>query len=293
METVLGIDIGGTKVLYGLYDASTLELLRSERVPTERERGFAAVVDDVIRHASAWKRPDTVACGIGVPGLVSQGNGSILRIPNIEGGDGFPLRDLLSERLGMKVAVGNDSQCFALGEARAGAGKGLRVVVGVTMGTGVGGGIVIDGKLYAGADGCAGEIGHTLLVPGLPPYETDEKRGETEQFLSGTAMRKRCAAAEKPDDLLAGEACAFLHPHVVLETAWLCTNLTHFLNPSIIVFGGSTGRALRPFLPAIGKELARWTLPGTPLPSLAIRMLDDAATRGAAMLALDASPTSN
>ncbi|MEK7217933.1 MAG: ROK family protein [Patescibacteria group bacterium] len=281
----IGIDVGGTKTAIASYDTAGWKLLKQKRFPTRKDEGFGTVLEDALSIADSWKTPDTVALGCGAPGLIRATDGSILRMPNIAGGDGFPLKKYLEKRFGIPVTVENDSNCFTLGEALGGAGKGCNVVVGITMGTGVGGGIVVEGKLFRGADGFAGEIGHMLLRPGNPPYETEDSRGEVEQFLSGTAMLKRCEAAKAAQDLLEGGTCAFLHTEIVLETAWLCTNVTHLINPSIIVFGGGTGRALKPYLTTIRDEMTRWIMQGTPLPQLAVAQLDDPATRGAAMLA--------
>src|SRR5690606_34007907 len=133
-----------------------------------------------------------------------------------------------------------------------------------------GGGIIIDGKIFRGANGFAGEIGHMLLKPGEPPYPTQDKRGEVEQFLSGTAMGKRCEAASHPGEYLEGEVCEFMRPDVFREVAWLVTNLTHLIDPSVIVFGGSAGHALKPHLSKVETELKKWMLPGTPIPALKI-----------------------
>ena len=122
------------------------------------------------------------------------------------------------------------------------------------------------------------------MVPGQPPYETDNSRGEVEQFLSGTAMGRRCKAAGKPEDYLEGEVCSFMRPNIFKEVAWFCTNLIHVLNPSIIIFGGSAGLALKPHIKEVENELQNWTLPNTPLPELSFAKLHNAATRGAAML---------
>ncbi|MFA6039077.1 MAG: ROK family protein [Candidatus Peribacteraceae bacterium] len=283
-KNVIGIDVGGTKSAIASYDPKGWQLLRKEQFPTRKEAGFAAVLEEVLSLADTWKTNGTVALGFGAPGLIRHQEGDILRTPNINGGEGFPLKSTLEKRYGIPVAVENDSNCFALGEALEGAGKGHSVVVGITMGTGVGGGIVVDGKLFRGANGFAGEAGHMLLLPGSPPYETNDRRGEVEQFLSGTAMLKRCKEAKSAAELLEGGTCAYLHPEIVLETAWLCATITHLINPSIIIFGGGTGRALRPFLIAIGEETTRWLMKDTPLPQLSIAALEDPSTRGAAML---------
>ena len=89
------------------------------------------------------------------------------------------------------------------------------------------------------------------------------------------------------EDYLEGEVCSFLQPQIFKEVAWMCVNLIHLLDPSIIVFGGSAGRALKPHIKDIEKELVHWLLPGTPLPKLSIASLTDAGTRGAALLVND------
>ena len=191
---------------------------------------------------------------------------------------------MLSEKFFGVVEVENDSRCFTLAEAVQGAGKDKRVVVGVTMGTGVGGGIVCEGKIFRGEHGFAGEIGHMLLRPGEPPYPTKDTRGEIEQFFSGTAMGKRCEAANKPEEYLEGQACSFLHPHLFREIAWMVTSLTYAVDPSIIVFGGSAGLALKPHLQDIRAELKNWLLPHTPMPELATATCKNPGTLGAALL---------
>lgn len=282
--TVIGIDVGGTKSVIGLFERRNMSALDLQEFPTDASRGFPVIFEDICSRVDALRAVSTAAVGMGVPGLVRHADGTIRRLPNIPGGEGFPLRDELARRLHLTAAVDNDSNCFTLAEAVRGGGANRSVVVGVTMGTGVGGGIVIDGKLFRGAEGFAGEIGHMLLQPGEPPFETKDIRGDVEQFLSGTALRKRCAEARNATDVLEGDACVFLRPELVSETAQLCASVTHMLNPSVIIFGGTVGRALRSFLPAIEGELTRWVIPGTPLPSLAVASLDHPAAIGAAML---------
>lgn len=283
-RNVVGFDLGGTKSAVARYRIGTWECEAHQRLPTHAERGFVHVLEDALALIEKMRTPGTQSLGFGVPGLVEQPAGTLLRAPNIPGSERIPLKRTLEERLHLPVAVDNDANCFALAEAKAGAGRGARVVIGVTLGTGVGGGIVIDGKLERGSHGYAAEIGHMLLRPGDPPFKTPDRRGDAEQFLSGTALGKRCAAAKRPQDYLEGEVCAFLRPEVFREVAWLCTNLTHLLDPDVIVFGGSTGRALTPHLAEIERELMKWLLPGTPLPRLAVAKLKDAATLGAALL---------
>lgn len=286
MTSVIGIDLGGTKTAVARYRLreGSLILDDAQRLPTHADRGVRHVLDTIVQIVGKMRKEDTTGVGIGVPGLVQQPEGIVLTLPNIPGEKNLHLKEELGHRLGLPVAIENDANCFAFAEAMEGAGKGRRVVVGITLGTGVGGGIVIDGKIFEGAHGYAGEIGHMLLKPGEPPYETEDRRGDIEQFLSGTALGKRCTEAKKPEDYLEGETCGYLRPDIFREVAWMCVNLVHLLDPSIIIFGGSAGRALGNHLPEIHAALDQWILPGTPHPELAQSALDDAALRGAALL---------
>lgn len=276
-RSVIGADLGGTKLAIVRYDAETWEPQQSTVVPTEAERGFPAVFETLIEQIEAHRRPDTVGVGIGVPGLVHQPDGHLLNAPNLPGARDVPLKAMLEDRLRLPVALENDARSFTLAEALLGAGKGHRVVVGVTLGTGVGGGIVMDGGILHGENGYAGEIGHMLLQPGQAPFPVDERQGEVEQFLSGTAIRKRGASAEEPPATLAKEA------------AWLCLNLTYLLNPSVIVIGGGVAKAVTARLADVERELKALVLPGIPLPQLVAAQLSDAGAMGVALLALSAA----
>ncbi len=283
-DTIIGIDLGGTKSALRRYGRGDWTEEAAAQFPTNASAGFSAVMNEIIGHVQSLRTDTTQAVGIGIPGLVRQPEGRAVTVPNIPGGEGFDVKGYLSEKLGLPVFVDNDARCFTLAEALMGAGKGGNVVVGITFGTGVGGGIVIDGKIFHGADGFAGEIGHMLLMPGRPPFTTDDKRGDIEQFLSGSAMGKRCSEAKRPEDYLDGEVCSFLRPDVFREVAWMVTSLTHLLNPSVVVFGGSTGHALKPHLKEINDELVRWLLPHTPVPRITVAERKDAGTLGAALL---------
>jgi len=284
-SSILGIDLGGTKTALGLYDLASMERRAMQVFPTRAERGFDAVRQDLRQAIDALIAEDTVAVGMGVPGLIRAETSRIVTMPNIPGAEGADLRADIATHTGLPVTIDNDARCFAYAEALLGAGKGHRIVVGVTLGTGVGGGIVIEGKLFHGAHGFAGEIGHMLLMPGKPPYATQDARGDVEQFLSGTALTERTKGTGHPREVLEGEAGTNLRPAIFQELAWLITSLTHALDPSIIVFGGSVGRALKQHLPAIERELGTWLLKGCTPPLLACGELEDAALRGAALLA--------
>lgn len=292
MASVIGIDLGGTKLAVARYDSARWKKQDARVLPTAGKT-FPVIMEEMIALIREFRSDDTTAVGVGVPGLIDKSNGSIRAVPNIPGGNGIAFLQVLKKETGLSVAVENDSACFTLAEALQGAGKGKDVVVGITLGTGVGGGIVIGGKVFQGQHGCSAEFGHMLLTPGSSPAHGGAGRGEIEEYLSGTALQRRCPQAGKPEETLAGPACAHLHAAIVREIAWMCTSLIHCVDPGIIVFGGSAGRALLPHLGSIEQALKTWMLPGSPLPSLAIGSLEDAGTRGAALLATSSSSPSH
>ena len=283
MSSVLGIDLGGTKIAAARYTLSTFAVEELIKVDTEASEGMLHVLEKLQSVLRTLQTDDTTAVGIGVPGLVRT-NGTVQKMPNIPESENVDIAKELALHCSLPIYIENDANCFALAEALFGAGKNKPLVTAVTLGTGVGGGIIVDGKIFRGADGYAAEFGHMLLQPGVVPYQTQDVRGDVEQYVSGTAMGKRCKQADSPEEYLDGAVCEFMLTDIIREVAWLCTNITHMLNPSIIVLGGSAGRALTKHVPAIQTELAKWVLPGTPLPEISIAQLDDAATRGAAAL---------
>jgi len=167
---VLGIDIGGTNLVVGSVaeDGSALHALDSE--PTHAEAGQTDVLDRLItlaqrtieRTRQEVRGADIIGVGVGAPGPLDTKRGIVLLTPNL-GGVNLPLRQIIHERLGLPAALDNDANCAVLGEWWMGAARGTRNAIGITIGTGIGGGIIVDGKLYHGASDCAGEIGHTTI----------------------------------------------------------------------------------------------------------------------------------
>jgi glucokinase len=163
--TVVGVDLGGTKILARMVDPSTGRA--RGRVKTRTPAGPDAVLDavvDTVTRLEGWERAEAV--GIGVPGFVTR-DGVVDRCPNIAGWDQpVPVAERLGERLGKPVVAANDVNCAAVGEHRLGSGRGHTSLLVVFVGTGVGGGLIIDDRLVAGDRGKAAEIGHVTVAPG-------------------------------------------------------------------------------------------------------------------------------
>ncbi|HHV62067.1 MAG TPA: ROK family protein [Firmicutes bacterium] len=194
----VGIDLGGTKIAVGMVDEAG-HILSQARRPTGAEEGYRAVIGrmaDAIRAVaedSAVSLSEVSSIGVGVPGTPDFSDGTVIFAPNIGWRD-VPLGRLLREEFGLPVYVDYDTNAAALGEYMVGAGKGARVLLFVTVGTGVGAGIVFAGKLFRGATGIAGEIGHMVMDKDGPPC-TCGNIGCLQMFSKGPALADRAAQA--------------------------------------------------------------------------------------------------
>ncbi len=282
LPLAVGVDIGGTKVVAGLVDANGQVLATARRSTPGRdvlavEVTIAAVVDE-LAHAA----PDAPV-GVGAAGFVSADGGTVLFSPHLAWRR-EPLRQGLSERIGRKVLVDNDANGAAWAEWRFGAGRGETHLVCVTLGTGIGGGLVLHGRLERGRYGIAGEFGHMVLVPGGLRCECGN-RGCWEQYASGNALGREArelAAAGSPSvagilERAGGDPAAIVGSLVTDAArdgdpaavellaevgAWLgvgLANLAAALDPGTLVVGGGVCEAgdllLEPARQAFARQL--------------------------------------
>jgi fructokinase len=274
----LGVDIGGTKIALAVLDRGGRELLR-HRIPTPHT-GYAAareaLAEVILRTESEVKEPCTV--GIGMPGLVARDTGIVANAYNTPF-NGQPLKTDLEKILQKEVRFANDARCFALSEALDGAARGARVVFGAILGTGVGGGIVVDRGVLEGRHQIAGEWGHTPLPwmsaaehPG--PECNCGRRGCIEQFCSGPAKnRDRDAHGESRAMALFTDRLARAFSLVI-----------NFLDPDVIVVGGGMSKhdEIYSAVPPLLRKYVYHADPRTPI----VRAVhgDASGVRGAAML---------
>ncbi len=188
-----GIDLGGTKIEGAVVDPARPDhALCRLRVPTEAGRGYAHIVAQVVKlvkmleRESGTPRPATI--GVGTPGVIDPSSGR-LKNSNSTCLNGQSLRDDLAAALGVETRLANDANCFALAEAMFGAGRRRRVVVGLILGTGCGGGVVVDGKVLDGIHGIAGEWGHNPICGERTPCYCGRK-GCVETVISGPALER-------------------------------------------------------------------------------------------------------
>lgn len=191
-RTVLAADFGGTHLRAALVSETGEILTRVDHATPEEatpQSVIARVVDLLAEAAEAGSPRPSAAC-IATAGLINADEGKVILAPNIPGFRNLVLTTPVSDRLGVPAFIENDASAAALGEFRFGAGKGTRHLLHATLGTGIGGGIVIDGKLYRGAKGLAGEIGHIILNPAGPKCNCGS-RGCLEAMVSGVAFADR------------------------------------------------------------------------------------------------------
>jgi glucokinase len=200
----VGLDVGGTKI-NALRVARDGEILDRKSAPTPAE-DEAATLATMIDVARALLTDDVLAVGVGAAGLVDVADGVLRFAPNLAWRE-LPIATRMRDALGLPCQVDNDATVAAYGEYRFGAGRGFRDLLLVTVGTGIGGGIVSNGRLFRGANGFAAEIGHIVVEPGGPPCGCGNL-GCWEQVAAGRAIDRagREAARERPDSLLASLA---------------------------------------------------------------------------------------
>jgi glucokinase len=265
-QRVIGIDAGGTKLLGGVVDAGLVVHHRVHRriLGLDQAELVETIVDAVDEARAA--APDVEAVGFGIPALVRPETGSVM-VSNHLPLDGLPFRALMSERLDIQVAVDNDSNVAMLAEHRAGAARGADDAVMLTLGTGIGGGLLIGGKVYRGSVGAGAELGHIVVDPDGPECPGDcPGRGCLEAFASGDAIGRAGeeAARHSPEsglgkalalgrDITGGLVAELAHDgdepaiEVLAEAGrWLgvgIVTLVNALNPELVIVGGGAGQA--------------------------------------------------
>ena len=295
-DLVWGIDLGGTKIEgVVLPSRDSAEPLCRLRVPTGAEGGYAGVRDRICGLVEAMKAEAGEApraIGIGTPGVLDPETG-LIKNSNTTCLIGEPLRDDLERELGVDIAMANDANCFALAEAALGAGRGAETVFGVIMGTGVGGGVVVNGRVLYGCQGIAGEWGHNLLDPEGPDCYCG-RRGCVETFLSGPhlerfyeqAAGRRRSLADIVDLHRAGS-----DPHAAATVERLLAYfgralavVVNLLDPHVVVLGGGVSNVDLLYSEGPGR-LARWMFNDRCETRIARNQLGDSAgVFGAAML---------
>lgn len=297
----LGLDLGGTNVKAAVIDvdAGTGPIVGATATKaTGADRGPAAVAEGMIAMGADMMRMHGpfAGVGIGVPGLFDFESGEIAFFTNLPGAwEGFPLRATIAEGLGVPATLINDARAFTLAEATVGAGRGCSTVACVTLGTGVGGGLFINGELHFGAFGIAGELGHQTVVPDGPTCGCGN-RGCMEA-LTRAPVIAAAAGRSTMEDVLAGVGAGDPACMAALEQAATylgigLANIITVIGPERIVIGGGVAEAGDALLDPI-REAVRARVPLVPPQQVTIVAAELGSTAGAigAALAAVESPT--
>jgi glucokinase len=305
----IGVDLGGTKMLLGVLDRDSKVLWESR----ERSTGHSEeeLVELLVREVAEARevRPGAAAIGLGIPATIDHDKGVAVSAVNLPIAN-LPIRDVVAERTGLPVAVDNDANVAALAEHLYGAARGAGDAVMLTIGTGIGGGLILGGEIYRGSTGAGAELGHVVIDFDGPPCQGNcPGRGCVESLASGTALgREARAAAEREPDSVLGRMLADgreIEGRAVTEAALggdrtaiavfeligrrLGAALTSFANvfePDVIVVGGGVMAAGELLLEPARRELrARALPPMNRTPVVAAELGPDAGMIGAAALA--------
>ncbi len=283
---VIGVDLGGTKILTGVVDEHGAVHDTVEHPTPVGSQGD--LLDALERVVAESLRPGIEAVGFGIPARIDQRTGLALGAVNIPL-DNVPFVEEMERRLGVRVAVANDASAAALGEFRFGAGRGSTDMVMLTLGTGVGGGVVIGGRLYPGWS----ELGHMVIVEdGEPCQGTCSGHGHVEAYCSGLAAERVARQALGPT-ATAHDLVEQRHPALVQIGRHLgaaIAGLVNIFGPDVVVVGGGFGIGagellLGPAREVLGVEALR---PGGAIPVVGAELGERAGLVGAGLLALEA-----
>jgi glucokinase len=260
MDILIVSDIGGTQMRVAAFDADTLSQVAHKRIPTQGNNQLPT--DRLIQLISEVGKDHTIkAVGIAAPGFLDPKKGVVYEAPNIPGWNNLELKKIIEDSINAPVFIGNDANMAALGEWKYGAGKGHKDILYLTISTGIGSGVIIDGELLLGHRGLAAEFGHVTIDPNGPMCGCGHP-GHLEALSSGTAIRKYVMQklsegvpslltdtenlsskdiylAAMKNDTLAVEAFSRAGKYLGIAIA----NFLHMLNPSIVILGGGVTQA--------------------------------------------------
>jgi glucokinase len=278
--SVIGVDLGGTSVTVGAVSGSSAQQIFNRRVSADASKDV--VLGEVVDAIGKVFNDSVVGIGCGVPSVVDLDTGVVFEVENIPSWERMPLKAELESRFGVPAYVNNDANAYAVGEHIFGKGRQFRNMVGLTLGTGLGAGVIVDGRLYCGRNCGAGEIG-------MIPY-----RGEMiENFCSGQFFPRDCGltGAEVYERARAGDSEAIrVFERYGSELGNVVMVVVYAFDPEAIFFGGSISRAYDLFQASMMDQLKNFSYPQS-IERLTIDKsdIDNVAVLGAAALYLDAT----
>lgn len=282
---VLGIDVGGTNIDIGL--VSEEKILKEFSLPTEADKGKDVFLNNLLKAIETVRTKNTSAIGLGFPGSLDLDKGLSLKSPNLPIKN-FPIRDFISDKFKLPVYLNNDANCFVLGEALFGAAKGYKNVLGLTLGTGIGGGIVINKKIFTGKSN-AGEFGHITIDYNGWPCNCGSL-GCFEEYASARGIMRiaRKVSVISPLEVQKEAKKGNTEALRVWEDVGFyigigVANLVKAFDPDVIVIGGKISKAYRFFHKKMKETAKKYSFIGIP-PIVKSKLGTTAAILGAAAL---------
>jgi glucokinase len=308
-RTAIGIDFGGTTIKSALIEEGKI-LQHGQIIDTLRSGDSNAIIEALLAEVAALRevRPGVVTIGVGLPGIVDSVNGVVHRLSNVPGWIDVPLRDLLRRRTGLPSAIENDANCMAYAEWKYGAAHEGRNIVCVTLGTGVGGGLILNGQLYRGSTLGAGEIGQMsidyqgrvgnygnfgAIEKYIGNHQIAERGQQMYEEVGKLVPLEQCTPAALHAAAEAGDAVAKrLWAQLGMEMGVALANIVWLLNPDSIVIGGGVAKAGELLFEPIRQTIRSLTMPTfyEKLKVLPAALGNDAGVIGSACIALDSLP---
>lgn len=306
-NTAIGIDFGGTSIKSAVVQDG--KIIQRGAVINTLEHTSDSLTEALFAVIAALREahPSVAGVGVGLPGFIDSVNGIVHHLTNVEGWDDIPLAKLITDRTGLPAIIENDVKAMTYGEWKYGAAQGVQHAVCITLGTGVGGGLILGGRLHRGAQLAAGEIGHTSIdyrgkvgpygnFGGIEEYVGNQQitdRGVAAYAAAGiTKTREQCVPRELAANASAGDQIAInLWAEVGDEIGAALANVVWVVNPDVIVIGGGVAKAGDVLFGPIRKSVASRTveLIHKNLRIIPAQLENDAGIIGNAALALDAA----
>ena len=273
----IGIDIGGTSIVAARFSVS--ELIEIAEVPTGSDRPAMEIMESLYEAIDEVLTNEVVGIGIGMPGFMNADTGEILQINNIKSFNGFFIKPAVEKRFNLPTFQSNDANCFALGETYYGAGKKYKNLVGITLGTGLGGGIILDRKIHTGLMGGAGELGCIPFHGGIVEDICSAALFKNKYYTTGIELYKK---AKKGD-----QKSLAVFDELAQNIGELIRSVMYILAPEAFVIGGSVSNSWDLLEKPLRKEVDKFLVPMISNKTDLVRAeLDNAGLYGAAALCI-------
>jgi glucokinase len=273
----IGVDIGGTSIVAARFSES--ELLERTEVPTGADRPAEEIMESLYEAIEKVITDEVIGIGIGMPGFMNVETGEILQINNIPSFNGFAIKPKVEKRFNLPAFQNNDANCFALGEAYYGAGKKYTNMVGVTLGTGLGGGIILNRKIHTGLMGGAGELGCVPFHGGISEDICSAALFKNKYKSTGVELYKKAKAGDQESQAVFDELAS--------NIGELLRIVMYVLSPEAFVIGGSVANSWDLLEKPLRKEVDKFLVPMiSSKVELVPAQLDNAGLYGAAALCI-------